>query len=466
MHQSVRDRWPAMCSKYEGRCWWMYLDTKRLVTTGLGILLETVEEAQSFPWFRISDGQPATKDEIASEYRRVKNLTELAKRGGFAYKPGARLRLPEHIIDEQLLETTGRFWAGLTKAHPAIEEWPADAQLAALDLSWQNGPAFTKAGGAWPTMRAAFNSQDWKRAASAVPGTHPRAKERKRLFLSAAKGHPEAPKPIETPDPTPLPVGVIPGPGEDDTTTLPGDDIANLIAGLPVKKHPKYGEYVTLGGEHFAKLDLEIVLRCCAAVGWGTVHHIQGGLSKGSLSANTHARLAGGDLRTRDKKLALVWLLAAALIRSGVVAFVRGVGKDSFDPHIHWASNESIDRADPSLQRQIAEYLRGGDGLVGSKPFNGPSIKLGTWEQSPYNPANITEDTGTYFVNTTTDPLLGNDVDRRIIESRARGVEVKAVQRVQRWGRTNVVTAEGVYFALEFLSTEKPAEPVNEGEPV
>jgi hypothetical protein len=165
----------------------MYLDVKFLVTTGLGILLETVEEAQSFLWLRVSDGQPATMEEIAAEYRRVKALRSLADNGGFAYKSSARLRLPEETIDDQLRLTTARFWAEFAEVHPDVDLWPADAQLAAMDLIWQNGPKFTRAGGSWPNMRAAFHAEDWTRAAANVPGTHPRAQFRKRLFNNAAK---------------------------------------------------------------------------------------------------------------------------------------------------------------------------------------------------------------------------------------------------------------------------------------
>jgi hypothetical protein len=192
MRPSVAAAWPAVCSRFEGRCWWMYLDTKFLVTTGLGILLETVEEAQSFLWLRVSDGQPATMEEIATEYRRVKALRSLADNGGSAYKASARLRLPEETIDDQLRLTTARFWAEFKEVHPDIDLWPADAQLAATDLMWQNGPKFTTkkepdGSFTWKNMRAAFHAEDWTRAAANVPGTHPRAQFRKRLFTNAAK---------------------------------------------------------------------------------------------------------------------------------------------------------------------------------------------------------------------------------------------------------------------------------------
>lgn len=189
MHASVRAAWPAFCSRFEGRCWWMYLDTKRLVTTGIGFLiddgnLKPPASALAMSWKDL-DGKPASRDQITAEWKRVKGRTDLAPKGGFAFRESARLRLPEVDIDALLFQTTGRFWTALSNRWHDIEEWPADAQLAALDLAWQNGPAFTDRN--WPNMRAAFAAQDWPRAGAAVPGTHTRAKRRKQLFANAAK---------------------------------------------------------------------------------------------------------------------------------------------------------------------------------------------------------------------------------------------------------------------------------------
>lgn len=191
MRAAVVKAWPAMADLYEGRCWWMYLDTKRLVTTGLGILLETVGEAQTYVWRRVSDAGEATDAEVAAEYARVRKLTALAKLGGFAYRPSAKLRLSDAQIDAGLWETTNRFWARLAEHWPRLELWPADAQLAALDLIWQNGPDLTEVKRlglyVWPNMRAAFHAQDWERAAAAVPGSGPRAERRAKLFRNAAE---------------------------------------------------------------------------------------------------------------------------------------------------------------------------------------------------------------------------------------------------------------------------------------
>jgi hypothetical protein len=453
MRPSAATAWPAVCSRFEGRCWWMYLDVKFLVTTGLGILLETVEEAQSMPWFRVSDGQDATDAQIATEYQRVKSLRHLADNGGFAYKPSAQLRLPEDEIDRQLMATTEKFWNTFKTVHPDVDLWPADAQLAAMDLMWQNGPKFTRAGGSWPNMRAAFHAEDWVRAAANVPGTHPRAMFRKKLFNNAAKVvefdlDRDKLWNAETPTAPPPPAT--------------GDPILDMIRSLMLKPAiTPAAFYVTYQGEHFLPLDLEIILRCAAAVGWGPVTFIKGGLEDGGLSASTHAWFGAADIRTRDHTTAQTWDFAAALIRSGIVGFPRGYGRDSFAKHLHIASREAGMLAHKSLRAQIAEFQDGGDGLVGSKEYHGPSVRLGTWGQSPYNPVNITPDTGTYVVTTDGANLLGVDVDRKIVTRVPNGTEIDAVKRVQRWDRANVVanTPAGreTYFAADYLKPKEQA---------
>ena len=84
-------------------------------------------------------------------------------------------------------------------------------------------------------------------------------------------------------------------------------------------------------------------------------------------------------------------------------------------------------------------------------------MPLGRWKNSPYNPANIKADSGVYYVNVSPGSVLyGLDVDRKKIKSRERSYEIQAAERIKRWGRWNVVTAQSTYYALEFLSTTKP----------
>jgi hypothetical protein len=243
---------------------------------------------------------------------------------------------------------------------------------------------------------------------------------------------------------------------------------ANRTPGPP-KPPPKpthysqkyHSEYVGLNGGWVTPIDREIVLACASVVQWHTVRLSQGGLNDTvPASAKTHFGLGVGDIALDGRSKTQVWKLCAALIRSGVIGFPRGFIADSFqnNKHIHFASVESKGHAHPQLQAQINEYKRGGDGLVGNRPYPGPKVPLGRWKDSPYNPANIKADTAIYYVNVSPGSVLhGLDVDRNNIKTRERGYKVHAARRVKRWGRWNVVTAQSTYYSVDFLSAAEPA---------
>jgi hypothetical protein len=189
MRASVAAAWPAFIKPYEGVTDWMYLDTKLKLTTGVGFLIDSVRAAQALTWWR-KDGTQATDDEVATEWRRVKALTSLAPKGGYAYRASAVLHLTQDDINRVLMDKTAQFWARLLDTLPRLEDFPADAQLAVLDEAWQNGPAFLdlmKNGAyVWSGTRAALLSENFDLAASHVPGTGSRAGRRRRLFQNAA----------------------------------------------------------------------------------------------------------------------------------------------------------------------------------------------------------------------------------------------------------------------------------------
>ena len=220
MRTTVAAAWPTVCRRYEGVTTWMYLDTKGLVTTGIGFLIDSVSAAQALPWQK--GARAATKAEIETEWRRVKGKQAWKKYNGLSavWRDSAVLSLPMATVDAKLLEMTPRYWAGPARAIPGLEDAPADAQLAILDEAWQNGTAFLNAGTTWKGTRAAALAGDWSAAASNVPGSGDRAERRKRFFRNAAAvvrlgldrdvlwdatAPSKTTPPISTPTPTPTP---------------------------------------------------------------------------------------------------------------------------------------------------------------------------------------------------------------------------------------------------------------------
>lgn len=189
MRASVTVAWPAMCRLYEGVTRYMYADTKGLVTTGVGFLIDSASAAQALPW-KTKAGALATAGQVTTEWKRVKGKTSWTKYSGLnaVWKDSAVLFLDLSVVDAKLLETTQKFWARLRTAIPLLDSFPADSQLALMDLAWQNGPGFLDVGSVWTGTRAAVLAQDWAKAAGHVPGdvNSPRAIARRRLFSNAA----------------------------------------------------------------------------------------------------------------------------------------------------------------------------------------------------------------------------------------------------------------------------------------
>lgn len=165
----------------------MYLDVKGLVTTAIGNLIDTPDDALSLPWVT-ETGKPATKDQIKAEWSYVKSRQDLKMRGGMAYKKITALRLTDAGIQEVVSRTLDRMDNHLSGRFPQYPNWPADAQLATLSMAWACGPAFR-----FPLLEKALKASDFALAAAHCkmsevgnPGVAPRNVKNRELYLSAA----------------------------------------------------------------------------------------------------------------------------------------------------------------------------------------------------------------------------------------------------------------------------------------
>lgn len=175
MHQSVQDAFIAFNTPLESRVPFMYLDSKSLVTTGIGNLLDadsaehfgTNPQIQPFAfdlgWFDKDSAVAASKAEIAQEYQTVKF-------SGTANKPLrpdreaiTRLRIADAAID-QLVMTKLQEMEGVLQQRQEfanLQFWPADAQLGLFSMSWAMGPKFS-----FPNFQTAAAAGDWATMAS------------------------------------------------------------------------------------------------------------------------------------------------------------------------------------------------------------------------------------------------------------------------------------------------------------
>jgi hypothetical protein len=178
MRDSVRRQWIEFNTPLEGRVYHMYLDWKGWVSTGVGNLIDATAQPMSAPnaaeratslamagQFRwtTADGNPAGPDLITNDWDAVKAHLELAPSGHLAFRPLVQLQLTDAEIDrmifvkvdemENYLKSRGDF--------TDFDNWPADAQLALLSMSWGMGPAFN-----FPSFQGYAAQGDWADAAT------------------------------------------------------------------------------------------------------------------------------------------------------------------------------------------------------------------------------------------------------------------------------------------------------------
>ena len=137
---------PAVFGMWEGSgLRFMYTDSKGLVTTGTGNLIDPVGVACAIPdWVR-ADGSPATQGDIVMAWGAVKGAwpkVQSTRCAGLT-----TLRLTPAGVTRLLMRTVAIDWAFLRRPFPRCNTWPADAQLCILSLAWAWGPGFTRVWG-------------------------------------------------------------------------------------------------------------------------------------------------------------------------------------------------------------------------------------------------------------------------------------------------------------------------------
>jgi DNA-binding Xre family transcriptional regulator len=159
MRPAARAGFMVLTPKLEGAVGFLYLDVRGLATTAWGVLVEPVAASLRLPWRR-PDGTPANEKDIREDYARVKARTDLAQRGGMAYRNVAQLRLTQEALELVTFRKLDQIWTHLRGRFAELDTWPADAQLALVSHAWAVGPAFQ-----WPMLLAALKSQNFTMAA-------------------------------------------------------------------------------------------------------------------------------------------------------------------------------------------------------------------------------------------------------------------------------------------------------------
>lgn len=162
MKQSVLANIKGFLKQYEGELNYLYPDTKGLPTTGTGNLIATPSEAMKFPW-KLSNGSPASPQDIQNEYQSIKDHPERWPNGGGNYKKFATLFLDQSTLDKLFQQKLSQD-ESFIKSN-IFQNWdslPADAQMGIISMEWGLGSTL----GAFEKFRQAIRAGNFEEAAA------------------------------------------------------------------------------------------------------------------------------------------------------------------------------------------------------------------------------------------------------------------------------------------------------------
>lgn len=195
MHLAARSVWYQFISHDEGDVPFMYLDTKGLVTVGIGNLIDPMSLAQPLPFqFKASNllkqppGAKASRTQIEAEWKHLKNHPSRARLASGGHRLCARETNLELSVSERRRlfdQTTVTFESTLKRHFSDYDRWPADAQIALMAMGWGLGPAFPPR---FPKFMAACKARDFSQAAaeSHIRTWLPHRNDRTRILFSNA----------------------------------------------------------------------------------------------------------------------------------------------------------------------------------------------------------------------------------------------------------------------------------------
>ena len=172
--------------KFEGKVNHLYLDSKGLVTVGVGHLISNLADAQKLA-FKSAKGLPASAAEIKIDCDSVKK--QPANRVALFYKKYTTLTLPNTEIDKLTNKHIDSFEDELKQIYRDFSTFPPETKMALFDLIFNVGA--TNLRNKWPNFNAAINAKDWQQAANnskrGIPVSDERNRYVKELLEKAAR---------------------------------------------------------------------------------------------------------------------------------------------------------------------------------------------------------------------------------------------------------------------------------------
>ena len=140
----------------------MYLDQKGDVTVGIGILLETVQEAKSLPFVKMGAVIRPHDIHIENAYNKVKAAKTSPPADQFASLTSLVISKADATI--LTLDFINKILVEVSVVFPNYDTYPVKAKEGILDMFYTIGTPNIISG--WPLFRAAVKRRNWKEAAA------------------------------------------------------------------------------------------------------------------------------------------------------------------------------------------------------------------------------------------------------------------------------------------------------------
>lgn len=120
-----------------------YLDVEGFATVAEGILCNTPALWRPLKW-KLQDGSPASVSIVDQQMRSLIAQQDLKNYRFDSPRvlAATSIRLDDSGIDEAVNTKLAQNWRYMLTRFPAIDTWPADAQLFACSLAWAEGPGW------------------------------------------------------------------------------------------------------------------------------------------------------------------------------------------------------------------------------------------------------------------------------------------------------------------------------------
>jgi GH24 family phage-related lysozyme (muramidase) len=163
----------------------MYLDTKGLVTVGVGKMLPNVAAAQELDFVRRTDGNAASADEISIDFNTVS--AQVKGKIASTYKKYTSLDLTDEAIGALLKVVVEGFEEDLSQSFAGYDSYPLPVKQALLDMVYNLGlEGLLK----FKKLKASVEAGDWATAAAQSHRNGPSDERNdwtRDMFLAASK---------------------------------------------------------------------------------------------------------------------------------------------------------------------------------------------------------------------------------------------------------------------------------------